>query len=205
MAQNRKVLIQAAIVIGGVVFLAWRFLGPAILRTPSARPMVAARPGLSEAVVSVTADAIPRPPEPSTDGSKSPEGEAGYTARELRDPLQSLLPLAPKTPTATAPAPTIATEPPSLPVEPPETSAPATPSLVVQGVVWGGPKPQAIINEQLYEVGDMVGSSTIVAIDRRGVVIEHRGTEMVFEPSPVAMSQESYRASGGLQQSQSWR
>lgn len=44
-------------------------------------------------------------------------------------------------------------------------------SLKVQGVIWGGELPQAIINNKVLKIGDTIESFRIVGIDRDGVTV----------------------------------
>jgi len=94
-----------------------------------------------------------------------------YTASAVRDPLQSLLP-GESAPTASARSTAAhsrshATRPPQPP--------PSLPTLLFQGRFWGGKAPIAIINGDVYGVGETVGGATIRAIDDRGVELEFGG------------------------------
>ena len=108
--------------------------------------------------------------------------KATYTAFTLRDPFRSLLPA----------------EPPKLQVQspqgqnlqgvpqPPWRGAKSSPTLAVQGLLWGGPEPKAIINDQVCGIGDVVQGATITSIGRDGITVEAGGETMV-----VAVSQEA--------------
>ena len=98
-----------------------------------------------------------------------------YTAQEMRDPFKSLLPAAPATPRVEPRGPATAAPRGGAPSVPPE--------LLVQGLVWGGTQPKAIIRGTVYGVGDMVEGVKIVAIDQRGVTIDHEGLSVSY---PVA-------------------
>ncbi len=112
------------------------------------------------------------PPKTSEAGDQSP---IRYTASSFRDPLVSLLP-APKA------------EPPpaegAAQIRPPET--PVAPAVSVKGMFWGGPHPQVLIDGQLYNIGDTVGGSQIVAIAREGVTVVKQGATFVLQPPVVA-------------------
>ena len=112
-------------------------------------------------------------PATSAPSTSAPQSPAAYTARNLRDPMQSQLPK-PKTvtPVSTASAGDSA---PALP--------PVPPPLTVQGLVWGGPTPQAIINGAVYGINDVIEGAKIVAIDRRGVTFEYAGVLLAYAPS----------------------
>ncbi|MFA5357148.1 MAG: hypothetical protein WC301_07115 [Candidatus Omnitrophota bacterium] len=45
------------------------------------------------------------------------------------------------------------------------------PLLEVQGMVWGGRMPQAIINNKVVKIGDMIEGVRIAAIDKGGIVV----------------------------------
>ncbi|MBI3324217.1 MAG: hypothetical protein HYZ92_02960 [Candidatus Omnitrophica bacterium] len=87
-----------------------------------------------------------------------------YTAESLRDPFVNLLP---------------------GPVPPPSHSAgsagsrasavPPAPDLVVQGVIWGGMRPQALVNDGVYDLGDTIKEATIVDIRRDGITVSTNG------------------------------
>lgn len=62
--------------------------------------------------------------------------------------------------------------------EPAPTKGPVTPPpLKVQGLIWGGNFPQAIINDSVVKVGDTIKEARIINIDRNGVVVEFQGQE----------------------------
>ena len=103
-----------------------------------------------------------------------------YTAQNLRDPFQSLLPLPPRFPNAvvplgagsggmTNPSPLPPTAAGGLP------SPLVAPSVLLQGMVWGGPNPAAIINNEVYGIGSLVGGGTITAITSEGVTLNFGG------------------------------
>jgi hypothetical protein len=45
------------------------------------------------------------------------------------------------------------------------------PSLTIQGIVWGGSLPQAIINNKVVKVGDMIEEARIISINKDGVTV----------------------------------
>lgn len=126
-------------------------------------------------------ESFPPPPPPPAEATPAVAGDAGsseplYTAQTLRDPFDSLLSKPAPTPEP-PPQPLVeATSLPAQPVPPPVSS----PSVVLQGVVWGGPEPVAIINHQVFRLGQTVGGSKIVRIDRQGVTIDVNGTPVVY-------------------------
>lgn len=41
--------------------------------------------------------------------------------------------------------------------------------LKVQGIIWGSKMPQAIINNKVYVVGDLIEDAEILSIDKKGI------------------------------------
>jgi hypothetical protein len=60
------------------------------------------------------------------------------------------------------------------------------PSINVQGLIWGGVFPQAIIDEKVVKKGDMVGEMRIVEIDKEGITVLFNNKEYVLSPSAGA-------------------
>ena len=56
-------------------------------------------------------------------------------------------------------------------------------SIIVEGVIWGTDMPQAIINGDTYKIGDTLDEveSTIIEINRRGIVVKHLGRRYEIE------------------------
>lgn len=130
--------------------------GPSILQAPSS---VSTPPG-----------------EPSVASSPSqPPAQPTYTAQTLRDPLRSLLPPPPFNPNLPV-QPPMTVSAPGLGMGPAESARPL--AIVVQGLVWGGAEPRAIIDDEVYGVGDVVNGATITAIAREGITLEQGGRTM---------------------------
>jgi hypothetical protein len=67
---------------------------------------------------------------------------------------------------------------------------PALGQVDIQGLIWGGLRPQAIINNRLYQVGDKVGGGTIESIERGRVIIRVGKKKVTLGPktaSPVTV------------------
>ena len=104
-----------------------------------------------------------------------------YTAHELRDPLKSLLPGVPSQPQGPSADRMSASGSASASSE----SPPARPSaFTVQGVFWGGPRPSAIINGEVYGLGATVDGATITSIGRDGVEVEVGGSKVHLTTVP---------------------
>lgn len=115
------------------------------------------------------------PPVQAGSAATPPSGETTtaaptvrYTASELRNPLKSLLPQDEK-----ATPPVASQGPQALPTSAGRPSA--LPRLVVEGVVWGGVEPKAIINHEVYGVGDVVEGAVVTSIQRDGVTLDVAG------------------------------
>ena len=104
-----------------------------------------------------------------------------YTASDLRDPMKSLLP-EPSQAVAAQPAHTM-----PMAKATPAQPAVAPPAVKIQGVVWGGPQPQVIINNRIYGLNDFIDKNTrIIAIERPGITIAYGG-QTQFIPVPSAL------------------
>jgi len=93
--------------------------------------------------------------------------KAEYTAEGLRDPF--------KTPFEKKPGSQEAGDP----------YAGALGPMKLQGVVWGGKFPQAIINETVLKVGDTIEGAVIVDINKYGVELFMDGKHYTLS-SPVS-------------------
>jgi len=59
------------------------------------------------------------------------------------------------------------------------------PNLTVQGVIWGGIFPQAVINNQVVKAGDTIDGVIIKEINKEGVTVLFLGTERILSTSPA--------------------
>lgn len=48
----------------------------------------------------------------------------------------------------------------------------------VQGLIWGGRFPQAIINNKVFIVGDSLEGAEILSIDKEGITLSYAGSEV---------------------------
>jgi len=62
----------------------------------------------------------------------------------------------------------------------------ALPALTVQGLLWAGVFPQAIINNTVVKVGDTIGEVTITEIDKEGVSVVFANREYRLRPPGLA-------------------
>ena len=56
------------------------------------------------------------------------------------------------------------------------------PALVVNGLIWGGKFPQAIINHKVVKVGDEIEGAKVKQISRDGVVILFSSRTVTLPP-----------------------
>lgn len=162
-------------------------------RSPARPRPISSAPALApKAVAPGPSHGTPAPSWTRSGGSGLPEGAIGtriqYTAEDFRDPLVSLLPN-PKQDSRAA----LATE--EQAVKPPPTA----PMLMIQGMLWGGQRPQVLIDGKLYEVGDTVQGSQIVEIGREGVAVVNQGATFVLRPPAMANTATDRSASMGME------
>ena len=101
----------------------------------------------------------------------------------FKNPFTSLLPKPePEVTKETAgafeePAPDIAQIPSAI-IQPPQ--------LQINGLVWNSDRPQAIINNDIVTIGDVVAEAKILDITRNGVRIEYKGEHFEIDPNKNA-------------------
>ena len=59
------------------------------------------------------------------------------------------------------------------------------PVLTLQGLVWGGDFPQAIINNKLVRIGDIIAGVEVVAIGKDGVIVLYANKKYKLSTSAV--------------------
>jgi len=99
-----------------------------------------------------------------------------YKAGGLRDPFQRFEPGMGHKTTA---------EQSKISETPEKQAQAALSSLTVQGLIWGGRFPQAIINNKVLKIGDTIDKVSIINIDKDGVTVSFEETEYRL-PSPAA-------------------
>lgn len=53
--------------------------------------------------------------------------------------------------------------------------------LTVTGLVWGGDEPKAIINGEIYGIGDTINDAQIIEITKEGIKVSYQGTEHLLK------------------------
>jgi hypothetical protein len=60
------------------------------------------------------------------------------------------------------------------------------PDMSFQGMVWSSKRPQAIINSNIYDIGDeiLIGAEEVVlkSIDKDGIHLRYKGKEFIVRP-----------------------
>jgi hypothetical protein len=74
-------------------------------------------------------------------------------------------------------------------VSPPIASQPPLPSLNIQGIIWGSELPQAIINNQVVKIGDVVQGARIVDISQAGITVFYNGRQQLITAPAADMLQ----------------
>lgn len=99
-----------------------------------------------------------------------------YKAETLKDPFQESL---------TA----LSEEGVQIKKEVPEEQVPkkTLPTLTIQGLVWGGNFPQAIINKKVLKIGDTIEGVRIIDINKNGVRVSFENQEQNL-PSPATVN-----------------
>ena len=108
-----------------------------------------------------------------------------YTASSLRDPFEPAL---------------VKEERNEKKEEKPQTQNQSPmPSLSIQGIVWGGRLPQAIINNQVVNIGDIIQGIRLIDISKEGITVFYNGREQVISAPAVNMLKEqSLNPKGGV-------
>lgn len=85
-----------------------------------------------------------------------------YKSSKLRDPFRTYL---------------IKQEPRQAPQESVNLTGPGLDlgRLKVQGIIWGGSTPQAIINNKVLTIGDLIEGAEILSIEKKGITLSFNG------------------------------
>lgn len=99
---------------------------------------------------------------------------AEITANPLNDPF---LPQTPRPTPPAAVAPDVQPDGGISSPAPPAKQKPAVqkPSLTISGIIWNSDRPQAIVNNQVVDVGTTVGDTTVLAINKTGIDVLYSG------------------------------
>lgn len=70
------------------------------------------------------------------------------------------------------------------------------PVLNVQGIIWGGRIPQAIINNKVVTIGDKIEEARVIGINKEGVIVFFEDSQYTL-PSPVSKDKSDKKHEGG--------
>jgi len=70
------------------------------------------------------------------------------------------------------------------------------PAFTVQGIIWGGKLPQAIINNTVLKIGDPINGAVVNKIEPDGVTVFFDGSEYKL-PSPALAPAKTDKTQGG--------
>ena len=128
---------------------------------------------------------------PKTNDKKSPASKSDrvvlpkieYKAEGLRDPFESVFKKEAVAPSTTGTGEQVS-----------ETQAQVLPpSLGVQGIIWGGKIPQAIVNDKVVKIGDVIAEAKIIDISKEAVKILFKNRSFNLT-SPAASQLQSLKA-----------
>jgi hypothetical protein len=68
-----------------------------------------------------------------------------------------------------------------------------TPGLNIQGMVWDTDMPQAIINGEIYKVGDQFQEIKILDINKDGIKLLYKDRILIMKPEIAKQTRESRR------------
>ena len=106
----------------------------------------------------------------SAEGNGIPMPTIQYAADVTRDPLMAAFHVQNHT-TPAEPAEGTSPDADSVPDVAPRRGL-GPPSIAIEGLIWRGRNPLVIIDGKIYQLGDMIGQSRIVAIDRDGLTVD---------------------------------
>ena len=114
----------------------------------------------------------------SGQGDQNSVSQTALTASIVasRDPFEPQIPRPQPEPGA---LPSGAPQPTQVP-QPQTKPKPVQPQLMISGIIWNSDRPQAIINNQVVDIGNKVNESTIVAINKSGVDVVFDGEKFTI-------------------------
>ena len=113
------------------------------------------------------------------------EAAFGVFLSQLKDPFVVRIPPAAskthdKTADDDATVPVFLSVPAAVEMQTPPPE-PVAPDLKVSGVLWAGPKPQAIVNGLVVGIGDVIQGATLAAIGKGQVEFNVQGKNLIVE------------------------
>ena len=74
------------------------------------------------------------------------------------------------------------------------------PNLVINGLVWNTPTPQAIINAQVVAAGDSIDGIKVLKIDPRSIEVEFKGKHFVIPADKQVPAAETTHTNNAINQ-----
>ncbi len=72
------------------------------------------------------------------------------------------------------------------------------PGVVIQGIVWGGTFPQAIVNNKVVKIGDTIGQAKVMDISKNGIILLQENKKYKLSaPSVVQLEALRQKRKGG--------
>lgn len=65
------------------------------------------------------------------------------------------------------------------------------PQLTIQGIIWGSTLPQAIVNNKVVKVGDILDGAEVTEINKEGVILLFAGVSYKLTTAPAMGQQEN--------------
>ena len=96
-----------------------------------------------------------------------------YTSEDLRDPFSNLFQLNKEKKDQNIQVPQESIEQ--------EQPLPDLGNFKVQGIIWGGNFPQAVINNKILKVGDLIDGGQIASIEKKGITLNYAGRMVNLE------------------------
>jgi len=59
------------------------------------------------------------------------------------------------------------------------------PTMIVQGMIWNSPRPQAVIDKKIYDVDDIINGAKIKDVAKDGVYLSYMGKEFIIRPKAL--------------------
>ncbi|MDD5596018.1 MAG: hypothetical protein PHY94_07255 [Candidatus Omnitrophica bacterium] len=79
-----------------------------------------------------------------------------------------------------------------------EETTQTLPDLKIQGVVWGGSLPQAIINNKVVKVGDTIEKAKIIDINKDGITVLFSGRKYnIYSPAATYLQEAKKKKTKG--------
>ncbi len=96
---------------------------------------------------------------------------------DLKNPFVSLMPKASVAQPTPQPSPVPV---PETPMAAPAAEETIPSDLKINGIVWGGDRPQAIINGQVVSIGDTIQEAKVIAITKQGVAVRYKSKKITL-------------------------